>query len=269
LPTPERDAVRDDELELEALFREIGAEEDALRHKRQQSEADPELAAPLESILPTPEQAELAVGSNPQAGNIAKSSAPPGADPTATGPTEVDSSGTAFRAPGAPPLPNTGKLDRRPALAEGQDAREQEDWFQRLPELAKDDIRRQWGQEIANLQRSRQLRRNLYVEDAWHSGLIFGLIALASTVISPRPMPALIAAPLAAVIGAPVGWACGRISAGRHLTVIYSTLAWIAWIALSGLSAPFWHLYEILILYALTAMLGIMRESRRKDGYGT
>jgi hypothetical protein len=185
------------------------------------------------------------------------------------GPTEVDSSGTAFRAPGAPPLPNTGKLDRRPALAEGQDAREQEDWFQRLPELAKDDIRRQWGQEIANLQRSRQLRRNLYVEDAWHSGLIFGLIALASTVISPRPMPALIAAPLAAVIGAPVGWACGRISAGRHLTVIYSTLAWIAWIALSGLSAPFWHLYEILILYALTAMLGIMRESRRKDGYGT
>lgn len=179
----------------------------------------------------------------------------------------------------APPAPPSAAASPPPTLAPPpaprgapeQDPRESEDWFVQLPDAARNDIRAQWQRERDDQSFARQLRRGLLIDDAWQTGAVFAIVAFFSTLICPRGLGWIPATMLALCMGSGIGFAHGLARAGRFFTMFTGCLVWLAWVLATGVLKMFyvWHLYELLILAGLCSALGMMRESRRLEGYGS
>jgi hypothetical protein len=171
-----------------------------------------------------------------------------------------------------PPPPRPGVPGHEPARQAPPspitfDDPEDEDWFQRLPDAAKEDVRRAWAAKAARASRREDLAKSTLHRSLVQATLVFLFTETACCIPSWGHTAA------ANVAGLLVGWVWNRVGAGRYRCMTTSILPFVvmrvAFVA-DGYSFSFaaWCIYAVLgflMLLALTAAVGFIRERRVDD----
>jgi len=132
------------------------------------------------------------------------------------------------------------------------DPREESEFFQGLPEEAKEEFRERWRKEEGRHEKSRELRNYTWKIHMAEMAGCFVFFHMFAIFANPWMLPAAI------VAGAATGAAAALLKAG---TTLYPVLAAVGYAA-SGGRNPF----ALLALVSLAAMIGYMHRLRRFEG---
>ncbi len=140
------------------------------------------------------------------------------------------------------------------------DAREQVEWFQKLPEHAKEDIRDAWRRADGEHRLQRERRRHTSKVYVWEAAVAFVVLEL--VLMSPNFMNLVLALIFGAVAGALT--ALFRSSAGSYCIIF--TSFYIAFGLTSGSNHFAYYVLGGVIVACIGAMLGRMHTLQRFDG---
>jgi hypothetical protein len=144
---------------------------------------------------------------------------------------------------------------------------EDEDWFQRLPDHAKEEARRAWAAEEARVEKREHLAKSTLHRSMAQAALVFLFTETCCSIPSWGHTAAAIPA------GLVVGVVWHKLGAGRFLCMKTSILPFallrLAFVGdRQGLSLAAYCIYAVLgflMLLALTAAVGFVRERRVID----
>jgi hypothetical protein len=141
-----------------------------------------------------------------------------------------------------------------------EDPREQVEWFGRLPEHAKEELRERWrGQEGT---RGDQKRRRKDTTLRW---ILEGgaLLLLAEAVLQ---KPTLLGLALASAAGAAVGWAGALLKPGALRYGVLVALVYAVFGAVAGSRHMAYYVISLPIIFGVAAALGTTHRVQRFDG---
>jgi len=136
------------------------------------------------------------------------------------------------------------------------DPREHAEWFRRLPESARDELRDRW--------RAAERRGASVVErrrDTWRRYVLECVVLfwLAVVVYGPWSFVSLV---VATFVGAAAGAAAARLRAGAHRYPWLVASGYLVFTVLTG----YFHLLAFLGIVSFAALLGFSHEQMRQDG---
>ena len=138
-----------------------------------------------------------------------------------------------------------------------EDPREQEDWFARLPDEAKDELRDRWRMEEGKAPVQAQRRMTTLNRYVLEGLILFGTMELLfGTTLSCL---------LAAVVGGIAGYVAGRIRSGSMRQGIVFAVAYMPLL----LVVPRPNLFGLLLVASAGSLLGSMHNIQRFDGSET
>lgn len=140
------------------------------------------------------------------------------------------------------------------------DAREQIEWFQKLPEHAKDDIRDAWCRQDGEHRLQKERRRHTSKVYVWEAAAAFVLLEF--VLMSPSFMNLIVALLFGAAAGALT--ALFRSSAGSYCLVF--TTFYIAFGLTGGSQHIFYYVLGGIIVACVGAALGRVHTLQRFDG---
>lgn len=137
------------------------------------------------------------------------------------------------------------------------DPREKEEWFEVLPDLAKNQVRRQWKSDESQARMNEERHRDRFLQALCEgAGLLFCIEFL---VYGLTPWSTFVTLGLGSLLGlAWAKWQCGRAVSG-----LTGMLGFILVRALCGMGLLFYTLLALILVICIATALGISRESSR------
>jgi len=136
------------------------------------------------------------------------------------------------------------------------DAREETEWFRRLPEHAKEEFRERWRAEEGRTDRQLERRRHTEIRYLVEGVMLFAFLEFVFIGLSAGRLLLLF------VPGLALGWICFRIRADRWRYAAVALPFHLAVYGIFGLFAA-WHL---VVFLCVAAALGFGHELQRADG---
>jgi len=136
------------------------------------------------------------------------------------------------------------------------DAREEAEWFQRLPEHAKSEFRERWRAERGRSEKQLERHRRSEVRYMVEGVLLFAGLEFLFFGLSAGRLLVL------AVPGVLLGWICSRIRANRWT---YAGVGVVFYLVLYGLLGLF-AVGHFIVFLCVAAALGFTHEMLRADG---
>jgi len=136
------------------------------------------------------------------------------------------------------------------------DAREQADWFERLPEHAKSEFRERWRAESGRSEKLRERRRSTDVRYLVEGVLLFAGLEFFFFGLGAGRLLLLV------LPGGLLGWICSRIRANRWTYVLVAVAFYFGVYGLLGLFA----VGHFIVFVCVAAALGFTHEMLRADG---
>jgi hypothetical protein len=140
-----------------------------------------------------------------------------------------------------------------------QDPREDDEWFRRLPERAKQEMRGRWRTQDLQGAQIRELRK---VSTWRYVAQGAALLLIIETVFAPSSWARTGAALLA---GAALGFACALVRAGRDGFVALGIPCYLGMRFVFGFGSYLYEFFVALLFISLCAIIGFSHESRRWD----
>lgn len=138
----------------------------------------------------------------------------------------------------------------------GDDPREYEDWFLRLPEFAKDEMRQRWraqaGFRDASIARFKRTRKRYMIEAL----VVFLLSDILLWVLSGDLLF------VGALVGLAVGYVAFTVRAG---TYTYATLGMVGYIVFNMMTG-WWNIVSMVWILCSCTVLGMSHQLQRFDG---
>ena len=162
-----------------------------------------------------------------------------------------------MRASSQPLQTADGKGMARSALpVREHDPREEADWFQRLPEHAKEEFRERWRVVAGRTEQQIDRRRSTEVRYLVEGVMLFALLEFLFIGLSATRLLLLM------VPGLALGWICHKIRADRWRYVAVALPLYFAVYGIFGLFA----IVHFIVFVCVAAGLGLSHELQRADG---
>lgn len=140
------------------------------------------------------------------------------------------------------------------------DPREQEEWFTRLPEHAKEDFREAWRVQEGEGRHQKMRRKHTTHHYVIEMAAVNAVLAIV------LDSPTFLGLLFAAGFGAVAGLAAAALRASNNVYAFFLVFAWLSWGAFFGQLHFAYRMISLLIVVGIGMAIGATRRMQKFDG---